>query len=200
MNAAERHYYLRTLAFLYAEGGYATLDELKTFSGVSRHMWKTFSSKLAKLLQNTSRGWTHQRVLDELRKAKEFKRNRSVAGAKGAAVRWGNRDGSAIARPPNENGTANAVALRSHSSNPLTTHPSLENTNPLTTPRERAREGSPLTTQGIEDARDVAGGYDLHWLEQQWIEWRKGKAPLANPDRAFRGFVKRHVKENGPAR
>jgi hypothetical protein len=51
------------------------------------------------------------------------------------------------------------------------------------------------------DARIVAPGYDVYYLEREWREWwvDSGKPPLTDPDRAFIGFCKsRHAKNPNP--
>jgi Replication initiator protein A len=55
-----------------------------------------------------------------------------------------------------------------------------------------------LDAETYHDARIVAPGYDVHWLE---IEWRtfwidSGKPELKSPDAAFIGFCKRRYERN----
>jgi plasmid replication initiation protein len=48
------------------------------------------------------------------------------------------------------------------------------------------------------DARIVAPGYDVHYLEQEWRRYwvESGREPLKNPDAAFIGFCKFWYKKN----
>jgi hypothetical protein len=55
-----------------------------------------------------------------------------------------------------------------------------------------------LDAETYHDARTVAPGYDIHWLE---IEWRtfwvdSGRPELKSPDAAFIGFCKRRYERN----
>jgi hypothetical protein len=49
-----------------------------------------------------------------------------------------------------------------------------------------------LDPETYHDARIVAPGYDVYYLEQQWREFwvESGKPELKNPDAAFIGFCK----------
>lgn len=50
-----------------------------------------------------------------------------------------------------------------------------------------------LNPETYHDARTVAPGYDVYWLEQEWRDWwhESGKPLLQDPDRAFIAFCKR---------
>jgi len=52
-----------------------------------------------------------------------------------------------------------------------------------------------LKAETYEEAHDIAPGYDIYYIENQWREG--GYAAKARiPDKAFLGFTKRHIKEN----
>lgn len=53
-----------------------------------------------------------------------------------------------------------------------------------------------LDAETYHDARTVAPGYDVHFLEQEWRNWwcESGKPSLQDPDRAFIGFCKRRYE------
>lgn len=55
-----------------------------------------------------------------------------------------------------------------------------------------------LDPETYHDARTVAPGYDVHWLETQWREFwvDSGKPELKNPDAAFIGFCKNRYLRN----
>ena len=55
-----------------------------------------------------------------------------------------------------------------------------------------------LDSETYHDARLVAPGYDVYWLEREWQNWwcESGKPPLQNPDAAFIGFCKRRYERN----
>ncbi len=55
-----------------------------------------------------------------------------------------------------------------------------------------------LDQETYHDARIVAPGYDVHWLEQEWQNFwvESGKPELKSPDAAFIGFCKRRYERN----
>ncbi len=58
-----------------------------------------------------------------------------------------------------------------------------------------------LDAETYHDARTVAPGYDVHWLEMEWRTFwvDSGKPELKNPDAAFIGFCKnRHTRNPNP--
>ena len=58
-----------------------------------------------------------------------------------------------------------------------------------------------LDPETYHDARTVAPGYDIHWLEMEWRNFwvDSGKPELKNPDAAFIGFCKnRHTRNPNP--
>ena len=58
-----------------------------------------------------------------------------------------------------------------------------------------------LDTETFHDAKIVAPGYDVYYLQQEWIDmWlASGKPKLDNPDAAFIGFCrKRHAMRPNP--
>lgn len=58
-----------------------------------------------------------------------------------------------------------------------------------------------LDPETYHAARAVAPGYDVHFLEREWLEFwsEQGRPPLKNPDAAFIGFCrKRHERNPNP--
>lgn len=58
-----------------------------------------------------------------------------------------------------------------------------------------------LDPETYHDARTVAPGYDVHWLETEWRSFwiESGKPELKSPDAAFIGFCKsRHARNPNP--
>jgi hypothetical protein len=55
-----------------------------------------------------------------------------------------------------------------------------------------------LDAETYHDARTVAPGYDIHWLEMEWRSFwvDSGKPELKNPDAAFIGFCKNRYTRN----
>ena len=53
----------------------------------------------------------------------------------------------------------------------------------------------PLDAETYHDARTVAPGWDVHFLEQQWREWMT--EPPRNADAAFIGFCKKWFEKRG---
>ena len=53
----------------------------------------------------------------------------------------------------------------------------------------------PLDAETYHDARTVAPGWDVHFLEQQWREWMT--EPPRNADAAFIGFCKKWYEKRG---
>ena len=58
-----------------------------------------------------------------------------------------------------------------------------------------------LDPETYHDARIVAPGYDVYFLEQEWVKWwaESGKPVLRDPNKAFIGFCKsRHERMPNP--
>ena len=60
----------------------------------------------------------------------------------------------------------------------------------------------PLNPETYHDARTVAPGWDVYFLEQQWRAWvaknvDEGMEPPRNPDAAFIGFCKKWYEKRG---
>lgn len=55
-----------------------------------------------------------------------------------------------------------------------------------------------LDAETYHDARTVAPGYDVHFLEQEWRNWwyESGKPSLQDPDKAFIAFCRRRYERN----
>lgn len=57
-----------------------------------------------------------------------------------------------------------------------------------------------LQTETFEKARKLAPRYDVYHIERCWRDWNEENgvnlSELANPDKAFLGFVKTHMKAN----
>jgi hypothetical protein len=55
-----------------------------------------------------------------------------------------------------------------------------------------------LTMEAYIDAKTVAPGYDIYWLESEWKKFwlDSGQEDLRNPDAAFIGFCKRRYERN----
>jgi len=67
------------------------------------------------------------------------------------------------------------------------------------TGQEKEEDGFPaLDPETYNDARIVAPGYDVYYLEQEWRDWwvDSGKPPLSSPDKAFIGFCKARYEKN----
>jgi hypothetical protein len=58
--------------------------------------------------------------------------------------------------------------------------------------------GPALDPETYHDARTVAPGYDIHYLEREWRDFwvESGKPELRNPDAAFIGFCKSRYSRN----
>lgn len=66
--------------------------------------------------------------------------------------------------------------------------------------RQPAKINSSLSSEDYDNARKIAGGYDIYYLEEEWRAWSAGKEAPKNASAAFLGFVKRFVEQKGPAR
>ncbi len=55
-----------------------------------------------------------------------------------------------------------------------------------------------LNAETYHDARIVAPGYDVYYLEREWQRWwyESGKPALHDPDKAFIGFCKSRYERN----
>jgi hypothetical protein len=63
---------------------------------------------------------------------------------------------------------------------------------------ERSGEDAPKLDPDIyNDARIVAPGYDVHWLEREWRDmWvDTGRPAVHNPDAAFLAFCRRRAEK-----
>ncbi len=66
-------------------------------------------------------------------------------------------------------------------------------------PKIEERQDFPtFDPETYNDARIVAPGYDVYYLEREWREWwaDSGRPPLTDPDKAFIGFCKRRHEKN----
>lgn len=73
------------------------------------------------------------------------------------------------------------------------------NTMDITSSAPREVHAFPILDQETyHDARTVAPGYDVHWLEEEWRNFwiESGKPELKSPDAAFIGFCKRRYERN----
>ena len=55
-----------------------------------------------------------------------------------------------------------------------------------------------LDPEAYHDAKLVAPGYDVYWLEQEWRSWwvESGMPEIVFPGKAFVGFCKSRYKRN----
>ena len=82
-------YLLLILACWQGEGSVEGDDEtLACITKLSMADWLGARTKLASYFEVTPEKWTHRRVLEELADATRVRRERSVAGQRGAARRW----------------------------------------------------------------------------------------------------------------
>lgn len=58
------------------------------------------------------------------------------------------------------------------------------------------RGGDALLTETYQTARLRHPGYDIYFVESEWRNWSKGKAPARDPDRAFLAFFATYAKNN----
>lgn len=64
-------------------------------------------------------------------------------------------------------------------------------------PKEERTHVRPLRPDTCEKAHEVAPGWDIYYLEQEWREWIADKEPPQNPDAAFIGFCKQRFRKRG---
>ena len=57
-----------------------------------------------------------------------------------------------------------------------------------------------LQPETFEKAKQIAPGYDVYGIEQDWRESYADKEPPKDPDKAFLGFCKKWYARRGPAR
>lgn len=75
----------------------------------------------------------------------------------------------------------------------------IEEDDPLDVPKFLRTPSGAVHLKGktFEQARELAPRYDLYHIEQCWREWNGDKlAGLKDPDKAFLGFVRKHVEAN----
>ena len=82
--------YLLLILACWQEGGSVDGDDdtLASITKLSMPDWLHDRPKLASYFEVTPEKWTHRRVLEELADAERVRRERSVAGQRGAARRW----------------------------------------------------------------------------------------------------------------
>lgn len=56
-------------------------------------------------------------------------------------------------------------------------------------------EVAPLSSDAYHDARTVAPGWDVYYLEQEWRDWIT--EPPRDPDAAFVGFCRKWFEKRG---
>jgi len=57
-------------------------------------------------------------------------------------------------------------------------------------------KGPSLRSETYETARLRHAGYDIYYVEGQWRDWMKGKAPPEDADRAFLAFFRKFAEAN----
>ncbi|NQV57115.1 MAG: DUF1376 domain-containing protein [Rhodospirillales bacterium] len=133
-------------------------------------------------------GFLYQKRLS---KEREKSASRSESGKNAANAKW---------RKRKETGDADASPedCETDASIPIPiTIPITKNQNSNSVEDENRSGGSKLLLKAatIEEARKIAPGYDIYHLEARWREWSAGKE-VRDPDRAFLGFVRKHVANN----
>ena len=75
----------------------------------------------------------------------------------------------------------------------------IEDDDPLALPKFLAKPNGRilLKTETFEKARELAPRYDVYHIERCWRDWPgNDMASLKDPDKAFLGFVRKHVEAN----
>ncbi|MDD4616405.1 MAG: replication initiator protein A [Alphaproteobacteria bacterium] len=59
-----------------------------------------------------------------------------------------------------------------------------------------------LSSRTLEEAREIAPGYDIYSIEQDWRHYweQSGKQPIRDPDKAFLGFCRSRYKQHQASR
>ena len=63
---------------------------------------------------------------------------------------------------------------------------------------DRIEFGGTISAEGYHDARTVAPGWDIYYLEQEWREWIT--EPPRDVDAAFVGFCRKWYEKRGAPR
>jgi uncharacterized protein YdaU (DUF1376 family) len=91
LNAEQHGGYLLLLMTAWKSEGRLPADpqELQQIARMTPQQWARNEGVLRKFFQVTPDGWTNERVIEELEKAKENVAKKSKAGHASAAARWG---------------------------------------------------------------------------------------------------------------
>lgn len=156
---------------------------LARVAGMSPATWRRHARVLRAFWQ-VREGFLYQKRLSAERKRVD---TRSDSGRRAAEAKW---------RKSNESGDADAGAAQcaSDASIPI---PISKNQNSNSCDGKLGVGGSvgSLRSDTYERARALAPGHDIYHLERRWRGWCADK-PVRDPDRAFLGFVRKHVAQN----
>ena len=133
-------------------------------------------------------GFLYQKRLSRERKRVE---ERSDKSRRAANAKW---------RKPNETSDADAGAAHCGTDASKSISRSIprsmnKNSNSCDDERGIGITVGSLKAETYERAHELAPGYDVYYLESRWRDWNAGK-PVRDPDRAYLGFVKKHVETN----
>lgn len=150
-------------------------DRLRRLTGMDAKAWKASRSVLLEFFTRDGDTWRHKRVDSEIIKARDISAERSEAGKRGAAARWGSPDG-------NCHSPANGKRM----AKPLTSEKQTDAPSPSPSPLEEEPDGSPSKSAGARFALP-------DWVpEAEWLGFcemrRRIKAPLT--DRAKGGIIR----------
>jgi len=132
LNAEEDGAYRRLIDACWLRGGIlvANDERFASITKLSLKRWLAIKATIAEFFIIADDGWHHKRVSQELAKAVDMTTERSEAGKRGAAARWGHRqkDDNTIAQP---------LASASQTDGPSPSPSPEERKNPPKAPRKR---------------------------------------------------------------
>jgi uncharacterized protein YdaU (DUF1376 family) len=160
---------------------------LARYTKLTSAKWKTIKPIILEFFEEKD-GFLYQgRLTDE----KCFVNEKSIKQSRAAKARWlkTKETDDATAMPRQCQNDAKPMPPHPHPS------PHLKKNSGKPSVDKNNGEGPPLKTLTHEQAREIAPGYDIYFIENQWREGGYA-AKARNPDKAFIGFLKRHIKNN----
>ena len=175
LNTEQHGAYCLMLMAAWKRGGYLPHDEsqLTSICRLSPAKWKSHRSVLLGFFEDTSTSYAHKRVLSEYMKANDLSEKKAIAGAGGAAKRWGSHaksDGIPIAdaiADPLANASQTDAPARVFLPSPL----------PSQIPKEKYSGGAAdadTTAKTISIKALIAEGVDKQ-KAADWLVLRKAK-------------------------
>ncbi len=161
---------------------------LARFAKCTPRQWKKVKPTVMEFWTLSEHKWFQKRLLKERNYVSDKREQQSQAG-KASALKRLQSSSTDVASPLQRkaNGKATPIPI------PI----------PTTTPKEVFKNtkkggkinGKKVSLEGMERGKEIAPGYDIYFIEDQFKKWSADKT-IRNQDAAFIKFVKTHVRKN----